>query len=68
MRARLVLTLHLDAFGLATGGAYTVYRPDGERLACYAWPGFERDLLPEDAARYVCGEAVDWCTRQLTLF
>lgn len=57
MNQRLRLDLHLDAFGLAVGGGYTLYDGDGRRRAAGVVVTFEKDAI----------EAADAC-RQLMMF
>lgn len=54
MERRLVITLHLDAFDLVDGAAWTTYDVHGKRLACEVYPGLGRALMaPEEAATLV---------------
>ena len=68
MHARIRIDLHVDAFGLVDGGAWTVYGPNGRKLACEVTVGFPHQLLPMPAAAVLVQSAEEHCRRQLTLF
>jgi hypothetical protein len=68
MHARVRIDLHLDAFGVAIGGAWTLYDVSGRRLGAEVFPEFVAHALPEAAAAFLVAEAIDHAGRQLTLF
>lgn len=56
MDHRLRLDLHLDAFGLVDGGAWTLYDRDGNLVAEHAYPGLGDARMHADTA---CDQLLD---------
>lgn len=65
----LRITLHVDAFGLAQGGAWDWHDAAGRHVTTTVKPiGWFRDTLPADAAGWLAAEAWQDHERQLSLF
>lgn len=52
MERKLLITLHLDAFNMAVGGAFTVYDHEGRKISTFVVPSFNggEQTAPDAAA------------------
>lgn len=68
MKYRVVITLHVDAFTMAIGGAWEVYDLSGERLTAEVHTAFVSEKTLEGAARHTAWLATQWIEAHPTLF